>query len=524
MGQPERRSNIGRSDGPRRAGDACVAPTSRADINYVGRMSGGVQHRWCVRNAKITDLGHPGTTVLAVGGHRPRTWYTPRRARPPLLHGVDTSHSSQAASASHVDRPVLVQEAIHRGPERRRAVLDRYARVLQALDAGGVGTWEWDLTIDQMSVSSTHDLLFGYDRGSSPCTLEGFLERVHPDDRAAQRIAISQSLELGLEYRQEFRIVLPDGTVRWIQGVGRSLGSERTVMAGTSVDVTDRRRSEDGVRQTEQQYRESLAALYQAERVARAEAELARAEAEAANHAKTEFLAVMSHELRTPLNAIAGYTDLIALGIRGPVTPAQSGDLHRIQRSQQHLLGLINQILNYARLETGAAPYDVVDVLLDEALRDLEGLVRPQVSAKRIQYESFACDRTLTVRADPEALRQILLNLVSNALKFTDVGGRIATSCTQHADVVDIHIRDTGIGIPRDRLDLIFEPFVQVDARLTRSEGGVGLGLAISRDLALGMGGNLSATSELGRGSTFTLRLRREPTTACSEPDTAAVQ
>lgn len=401
------------------------------------------------------------------------------------------------------------EPAIHLGPERRRAVLDSYARVLQALDAGGVGTWEWDLATDQVSASATHDRLFGYEPGQFPGTIAGLLEHVHPDERAAQQAAIEQSRKQGSEFREEFRIVLPDGSSRWIQRVGRFIGAGRTIMAGMSVDVTERRNSERAVRQAEQQYRESLATLYQAERVARAEAERARVDAEIANRAKTEFLAVMSHELRTPLNAIAGYTDLLAFGIRGPVTAEQREDLERIQRAQQHLLGLINQVLSYARIETGAMGYDLKSVPVAPTIRVIAQFMMPQVEAKQIELVFGPCDSELAVHADPERLRQILLNLFGNACKFTDRGGRIAVECVEHEDAVDVCVRDTGIGIPADQVEFIFEPFAQVDPRLTRSEGGVGLGLAISRDLARAMGGDLTVTSNLGEGSTFMLRLPR---------------
>src|SRR5687767_14297498 len=157
----------------------------------------------------------------------------------------------------------------------------------------------------------------------------------------------------------------------------------------------------------------------------REEAEAARAEADAANRAKSEFLAVMSHELRTPLNAIGGYAELMEMGIRGPLTEQQREDLRRIQRSQQHLLGLINEVLNYARLETGAVHYDLADVCARDALAEAEGLVAPQVRAKGLTLTAGACAPEIAVRADPEKLRQVLVNLLSNAVKFTDAGGRI---------------------------------------------------------------------------------------------------
>ena len=242
---------------------------------------------------------------------------------------------------------------------------------------------------------------------------------------------------------------------------------------------------------------------------ARAEAEAARAEAEAANRAKAEFLAVMSHELRTPLNAIAGYTELIELGIRGPVTAQQHEDLQRIQRSQRHLQGLINEVLNYAKLETGTVHYQVTEILVRDALVAAEALIEPQARAKGITLAAVDCPEAIAVRADIEKLQQIFINLLSNAVKFTNAGGRIRMSCVAEGAIAVVRIRDTGIGIPADKLEAIFDPFVQVLANLTRPHDGAGLGLAISRDLARGMAGDLTAESTPGVGSTFTLTLPR---------------
>ncbi|HUQ46395.1 MAG TPA: GAF domain-containing sensor histidine kinase, partial [Gemmatimonadaceae bacterium] len=225
---------------------------------------------------------------------------------------------------------------------------------------------------------------------------------------------------------------------------------------------------------------------------ARADAAAARVAAEAASRAKSEFLAVMSHELRTPLNAITGYVDLMELGLYGPVTPEQHASLARIQRSQRHLMGLINGVLNYSRLEAGAVHYMVQDVSVDEVLATCEALVAPQVSAKWLAMASDGCDPSCKVRADAEKLQQIVLNLVSNAVKFTEPGGRITLACTPKSNTVAITVSDNGHGIAAEQLERIFEPFVQVDARLARTHEGVGLGLAISRDLARGMGGDLT--------------------------------
>jgi PAS domain S-box-containing protein len=240
----------------------------------------------------------------------------------------------------------------------------------------------------------------------------------------------------------------------------------------------------------------------------RQEAEQARAEAEAANRAKSEFLAVMSHELRTPLNAIGGYAELLEMGIRGPVTPQQREDLARIQRSQRHLLGLINEVLNYAKLETGSVRYDPEPVPAREALVEAESLVAPQARARGLTMQVRECPPGLVARADREKLRQILVNLLSNAVKFTDRGG-VTLSCEASGAQLRFRVSDTGIGIPADKLAAIFEPFVQVRADLARPAEGTGLGLAISRDLARGMGGDIAVTSTPGAGSTFTLTLPR---------------
>ena len=263
-----------------------------------------------------------------------------------------------------------------------------------------------------------------------------------------------------------------------------------------AVDVTDQVRA-----------RREVERLLAESEHARADAEAARSEAEAANRAKSEFLAVMSHELRTPLNAIGGYAELIEMGIRGPVTAQQQEDLRRIQTSQRHLLGLINEVLNYARLETGTVHFDLADVPVREAVIGAELLVAPQARSKGLTLAVTDCAPDLEVRADAEKLRQIVVNLLSNAVKFTDPGGHVEVSCDRDDARVRVRVRDTGIGIPADKIAAIFDPFVQVRADLTRPHEGTGLGLAISRDLARGMGGDLVAESTPGVGSTFTLTL-----------------
>lgn len=236
------------------------------------------------------------------------------------------------------------------------------------------------------------------------------------------------------------------------------------------------------------------------------EAELARAEAERASRAKSDFLAVMSHELRTPLNAIGGYAQLLELGVHGPVTDAQRDALARIARSQGHLLRLINDVLSFAKIDAGQLEYAITDVVVNDVVADLEPLVAPQVQAKGLRFTA-ACGPTLAARADADKLQQALLNIVTNAIKFTPTGGTIAVECSGDGERVLVRVRDTGSGIPPDQLTSIFEPFVQGDRALNRPHEGVGLGLAISRDLVRGMGGDITAQSAIGVGSVFTIAL-----------------
>ena len=239
------------------------------------------------------------------------------------------------------------------------------------------------------------------------------------------------------------------------------------------------------------------------------DAESARADAEEANRAKSAFLASMSHELRTPLNAIAGYVELLEMELRGPLTDAQRADLARVRRSQQHLTGLIDDVLNFVRLETGHLRFRIENTSIDGVIQAVEELVRPQLDHKGLHFTRTGGGDGIIVRADAEKVRQILLNLLTNALKFTASGGQISLAVAVDGDIVRIAVRDSGVGIPADMLEAVFEPFVQVGRRSSAPAEGVGLGLAISRDLARHMGGDISVESELGVGSSFTLTLVR---------------
>jgi len=242
--------------------------------------------------------------------------------------------------------------------------------------------------------------------------------------------------------------------------------------------------------------------------------------AEAASVEKSRFLATMSHEIRTPINAIVGYTDLLDLGLPGPLNEAQRAYLDRVRSSSRHLLTLVEDVLDFARVEAGRLTVHAEQNRVADTVEAAIGLVRPQAEAAGIPVEG-ACEPDVKYWADERRVRQILVNLLGNAVKFTPAGGRIVVTCEptdaapeteiRHAGAFTcIRVEDTGIGIPADRLGAVFEPFVQVDDQLTRMHEGSGLGLAISRRLARLMGGDLTAWSRVGSGSTFTLWLPAE--------------
>jgi len=281
-----------------------------------------------------------------------------------------------------------------------------------------------------------------------------------------------------------------DGSEFWASVVITAVRDEDGSLVGfakVTRDLTERRNAE-------------LKALEDARRLA---------ESVSANLAKSGFLTAMSHELRTPLNAIGGYTELLTLGLGGPVTPEQLDYLERIRRSQQHLLGIISDLLNFSRVEGGHLTYDIQPLSLSQVIEGIVPLVEPQANAKEIALETPARGPDCLVLGDRAKVDQILVNLLSNAIKFTGAGGTVTVSCGESADTALIEVADTGAGIPAEKQEAIFEPFVQLGRSLSSAHEGTGLGLAISRELARAMKGNLTVASEPGSGSTFTLSLPR---------------
>lgn len=369
-------------------------------------------------------------------------------------------------------------------------------RLRLATHAAGIGTWDYDVLTDTLLWDERCRKAFGL-TPESPANDEVFHRVIHPADtpRVDSAVASAMNPDGDGTYDIEYRTVGEDGVLRWIHAVGRvvfdsSQGIRKPVrFIGTVADVSERM------------------SLLQAERDARAEAEDARQRAEEANRAKSDFLAKMSHELRTPLNAIGGHAELIELGVHGQVTPEQSSALERIRKNERHLLVLINDILDFTKLEAGVVRLELCTLKVADIIASLEPLIGPLFSAKGVKYSVNACDDVLEARGDSERVVQICLNLLSNALKATPQGGEVSVSCERRYGMIAIQVADTGIGIPEERLESVFSPFTQLGRALNSPNTGVGLGLAISRELARAMGGDVTVASELNVGSKFTLTL-----------------
>jgi signal transduction histidine kinase len=250
-----------------------------------------------------------------------------------------------------------------------------------------------------------------------------------------------------------------------------------------------------------------LSASFSERRKSEGDARKAEAVAAQANAAKAEFLAVMSHELRTPLNAISGYVDLLTDEVQGPITAKQRDSLARIQRNGRHLLSLIDDVLTFAKVEAGRVVINPSVVGVDDTIDAVGPLIQPELQRKRLSFVRLTRNRDLLVRADPERLQQILLNVLSNAAKYTPDEGAISIGAARQGTSVKIWVSDTGVGIPADQLPRVFEPFFQVERGTTRKYPGIGLGLTITRDLARAMGGDVRLESSEGSGTTIYLDL-----------------
>ncbi|MGI9090104.1 MAG: PAS domain-containing sensor histidine kinase [Gemmatimonadaceae bacterium] len=326
--------------------------------------------------------------------------------------------------------------------------------------------------------------------GYSPAELTDrtFQNVVHPDDVDLDRVDFERLVcgEIPM-YATEKRYLRKSGDVVWVHLTVSLVGTEAgepDYLIVVVEDISERHTLLDAARK----------------------AQLA---AENANRGKSEFVAQMSHELRTPLNAIMGYAELIQLGVRGPVTDGQAQDLTRIQRAAKTLTMIISDILNFAKVEAGHLALDMATVDVADVVAVAGTLIEPQAAARGISFTMVPAEHSVAAHADRERLQQVILNLLTNAVKYNRPRGTVTVTCRAEGDMAAVCIADTGPGIAADKREAIFDPFVQLGRTTSSPVEGVGLGLAISRTLARAMGGDITVASTAGLGSAFTVRVPR---------------
>ena len=396
-----------------------------------------------------------------------------------VVHGSDVTEAVTARREA--ERLLRVSEESRMRVEESE---ERYRFLANAIPVQ-VWTATVDGTLDYVSARTAD--YFGI-TGEEAMLGDAWSALLHPDDRVLAAERWAHSLKTGEPYEVEFRLRNGSNSAyRWhLSRAMAQRDDEGRILRwfGTNTDIEDRRRAE-------------------------AELERLTREATEANRAKSDFLAAMSHELRTPLNAIGGYAQLIELGVRGPITEEQRIDLSKIRRSKDHLNSLVSDVLNFAKAGAGRVEYRMQRLEVRRTLGAVLEMVSPQAEEKQLRLKSPEIPADVCVTADEDRTRQILLNLIANALKFTDPAGVISLEVSADEAEVGISVSDTGAGIAPGDIERIFEPFVQAGRVGRSSDQGVGLGLAISRQLARAMGGDLRVTSKLGSGSTFTLTLPR---------------
>lgn len=393
-----------------------------------------------------------------------------------VAHGANVTEAVLARR--EVERLLRESESARAGAE---ASEERYRFLANAIPVH-VWTATPDGALDYVSDRAANYL------GSSAEKIvgEGWLSVLHPDDVKPTIDRWTHSLATGDPYEIEFRLwSAAHQRYRWHLGRATAQRDEHGTIIrwfGTNTDIEDSKQQQ---------------------------AELKRLTDEAleANRAKSDFLAAMSHDLRTPLNAIGGYAQLIEMGVRGPITEEQRIDLLKIQRSKNHLDRLVSDVLSFAKLGAGRLEIHICAIDVRTILSSVVDMVTPQLAEKQLTLAPLVVPPGLKVSADIDKTRQILVNLLANALKFTPPGGRIAVEVADADRRVAISVSDTGIGVPEDQLERIFEPFAQAKRALQAADAGVGLGLAISRQLARAMHGDLTVRSAVNKGSTFTLTL-----------------
>ena len=369
--------------------------------------------------------------------------------------------------------------------EAREVLRTERERLDLALTYGNMGIYEWHMVDDRLWWSAELYRVFGVTPETFIPTLDTFSALLHPDDREVFWQNVAESIAQRQPFLNEFRIVPPDGKVRWIADRGQTeYDAEGRGLRhfGVAFDVTEGK-------------------------VAEAKLIEAKVAAEIANNAKSDFLSSMSHELRTPLHAILGFAQLIDLA-SPPPTPAQKRSIDQVLKAGWHLLGLINEVLDLALIESGKLSLSMEPVALAEVLRDCEAMVEPEAQKHGISVAFAPFEAGCSVDADPTRVKQVIINLLSNAIKYNKPGGAVCVTCAPSPpESMRISVRDTGAGLAPEQLAQLFQPFNRLGQKVPGEEG-TGIGLVVCKRLVDAMNGRIGVDSTVGQGSVFWVELK----------------